>query len=222
MVNAPPVTNDFLLLYYITDRKQFSGVEFDRRESLLQRIAEAARCGIDFIQLREKDLSSRELEFLARAAMQKVREFGSTTRLLINSRTDIALAVEADGVHLRTKDLEGREVRKIWKFAGRQDAPSVALSCHTEAEVITAKDDAADFVVFAAVFEKQNAIGAAVAGIERLRSACQHGIPVLALGGVTIGNANSCIEAGAAGVAGIRLFQEGDLGETVSRLRGLR
>lgn len=210
-----------LLLCYITDRKQFSGVEFERRERLLQRIAEAARCGVDFIQLREKDLPSLELEFLAKAAVQKLRQSGSTTRLLINSRTDIALAVGGDGVHLRARDIKAREVRKIWKLAGRNDAPSVSLSCHTEAEVITAKDDAADFVVFAPVFEKQNTTGAEVTGIERLRSACQHGIPIVALGGVTVENAKSCIEAGAAGVAGIRLFQAGDLGETVSKLRGL-
>lgn len=211
-----------MLLYYITDRKQFPGVEFERRERLLQRIAEAARCGVDFIQLREKDLPSRELEFLAKAAVERVRQSGNTTRLLINSRTDIALAVGGDGVHLRATDIKACEVRKIWKLAGRSDAPSVSLSCHNPAEVITAKEDAADFVVFAPVFEKQNATGAEVAGIERLRSACQHGIPVLALGGITVENANSCIEAGAAGVAGIRLFQAGDLGETVSRLRGVR
>lgn len=208
-----------MLLYYITDRKQFSGVEFERREQLLQRIAEAARSGVDFIQLREKDLPSRELEFLAKAAVERVRQSGNTTRLLINSHTDIALAVGGDGVHLRARDIKAREVREIWKLAGRNDAPSVSLSCHTEAEVITAKDDAADFVVFAPVFEKQNATGAEVAGIERLRSACQHGIPVLALGGITVENANSCIEAGAAGVAGIRLFQEGDLSQTLRRLR---
>jgi thiamine-phosphate pyrophosphorylase len=210
-----------LLLYYITDRKQFPGVEFECRQQLLQRIAEAARCGVDHIQLRERDLPSRELELLAKAAVQKVRESGSATRLLINSRADIALAVSADGVHLRAMDVNAGEVRKIWKLTDRQDTPTVAVSCHTEVEVITAKDNGADFVVFAPIFEKQNATRAESAGIERVRSACQHDIPVLALGGVTVENANSCLESGAAGVAGIRLFQDGDLAETVRILRTL-
>src|SRR5213595_110766 len=94
------------LLYYITDRMQFPGDESSRRKQLLAKIAEAARCGVDFIQLREKDLSTRELELLAREAICVVRENSqSNTQLLINSRTDIALAVGLNGVHLRSDDI---------------------------------------------------------------------------------------------------------------------
>ena len=80
-----------LRLYYITDRKQFAGPEPERRERLLQKIEEASRSGVDYIQLREKDLPSRELEQLAREAMRRLA--GSKSKLLMNSRTDIALAV---------------------------------------------------------------------------------------------------------------------------------
>jgi thiamine-phosphate pyrophosphorylase len=205
-----------LLLYNISDRTQFPGTEHQRREQLIARIAEAARAGIDFIQLREKDLPSRELEELARAIVQRVREARGGARVLINSRTDIAIAAGADGVHLRSSDVSPADVRRIWKTAGLQSAPVVAVSCHTEQEVHAAKMAGADFVVFGPVFGKSGTPGV---GLPALRGACVHEIPVLALGGVNDENFRSCIEAGAAGVAGIRLFQEGDLSATVSQLR---
>jgi thiamine-phosphate pyrophosphorylase len=211
-----------LLLYYITDRTQFLGTEYERRERLLERIAEASSCSIDFIQLREKDLPARELEFLARAAIEKVRAYGTRTRLLINSRSDVALGVGADGVHLRSNDISPDDVRNIWRLAGSKIDPIVGVSCHTDPEVGTAKKNGSDFVVFGPVFEKKDASVSTSPNIgeERLRSVCQHGIPVLALGGVTTENAPLCIEAGAAGVAGIRLFQQGDLVNMLKNLRG--
>ena len=208
-----------MLLYYITDRKQFPGTDQKRWERLLDNICEAARRGIDYIQLREKDLSGRELERLAREVAQMIRASGSKTQLLINSRTDIALAVGADGVHLRSSDIYPKDVRKIWREANGAKDPVVAVSCHTEAEVIAAKQSGADFVVFGPVFEKSELAEIHVAGLQGLGSACRHDIPVLALGGVTLTNAQSCIEAGAAGIAGIRLFQKNEIEEMVKTLR---
>jgi len=205
-----------LLLYYISDRTQFSGTEEQRRELLVERIAEAARAGIDFIQVREKDLPSRELEKLARAIVQRVREARGAARVLINSRTDIAIAAGADGVHLRSSDVSPADVRRIWKTAGLPSAPVIAVSCHTSQEVHAAKMAGADFVVFGPVVGKSGIPGV---GLPALRATCVHEIPVLALGGVNGENFRSCVEAGGAGVAGIRLFQEGDLSATVSRLR---
>jgi thiamine-phosphate pyrophosphorylase len=210
-----------LLLYYITDRRQFAGDEQQRRERLLVHISKAARCGVDFIQLREKDLTTRELENLAKVAVNAVRSSGGTTRVLTNSRTDLAIMAGADGVHLRSKDISPTEVRSIWTLAGRTDRPKVAVSCHTEAEVMKAKNNGADFVVFGPVFENKDRAKVEPCGFQQLSSACRHGIPVLALAGVTVENAVSCIEAGAAGVAGIRLFQEGDVAEMVNMLRAL-
>lgn len=209
-----------MLLCYITDRKQFSGGETQRREQLLERIAQAARCGVDFIQLREKDLGGRELEELARAAVARIRSSESKSRLLINSRTDVALAAGADGVHLRSKDVSTVDVRGIWREAGGATQAMVAVSCHCESEVVAARNAGADFVVFGPVFEKKDSPGAATAGVKALGPACGHEIPVFALGGVTVANAASCIRAGAKGIAGIRLFQEGDLEKTVAKLRG--
>jgi thiamine-phosphate pyrophosphorylase len=215
------LTTDSLLLYYITDRTQFPGAESERRQRLLKKIAEAAHAGVDYVQLREKDLPARELESLAQDAAQVIRESHSKARLLINSRTDIALAARADGVHLTSNDISPFDVRKIWHAAQKPDEPIIGVSCHNEAEVIEAKRAAGDFVVFGPVFEKRGVAELSETGIDQLRKACRHKIPVIALGGVTLQNARSCIEAGANGVAGIRLFQEGDVSTTVQKLRNL-
>ncbi len=104
------------VLYYITDRAALPGDERARRLRLLDKIAEAARCGVDYIQLREKDMPTRDLEPLAREAVEIIHQLLEENRelktvLLINSRTDVALASGADGVHLRADDVSPREVR---------------------------------------------------------------------------------------------------------------
>jgi thiamine-phosphate pyrophosphorylase len=180
----------------------------------LERIAQAARCGVDFIQLREKDLSVRELESLAYEAVKAVRKSGSKTQLLVNSRTDVAIASGADGVHLRADDVLPAEVRAIYN-PGRKKLPVVGVSCHDIHDVERAVSEAATFAVFAPVFEKR---GVHPAGLGMLVQVCLQKIPVLALGGVTVENAAVCIRAGAAGVAGIRLFQDGDLQEKLIKL----
>ncbi len=224
-----------MLLYYITDRSQFPGAEAERRSRLLEKIAEAARAGIDFIQLREKDLCARDLESLAREAVGLCRETRNEERkvcLLINHRGDVALAVGAAGVHLRSDDISAADARALLsrnpQLATRNFL--VAVSCHTAAEIALAESQGADFAVFAPVFEKSGRKGA---GLEALRQACAravapdvkveagliHSMPVLALGGVTLENAGACLDAGAAGIAAIRLFQENDVAQVVARLR---
>jgi thiamine-phosphate pyrophosphorylase len=221
------------LLYYITDRTAFAGDEPVRRRRVLQKISEAARAGVDYIQLREKDLPTRDLESLARDAVKIVTELRTEnpeirTALLVNSRTDVALAVKADGVHLRAGDISPQEVRAIWRKCGagalaRERPPQdviVGVSCHSSAEAAQAAAAAATFAVFAPVFEKKDALATAPTGLAALAEACRSRIPVLALGGVTPGNAQQCLDAGAAGIAAIRLFQENDIAAVVKRLRG--
>ena len=217
-----------MLLYYITDRSAFPGDEATRRRLLLEKIAEAARCGVDYIQLREKDLSTHDLESLAHEAVHTIRTNAQlrienrelATLLFINSRSDVALAVGADGVHLRSDDISAADARATWKGAG--GAPAVVgVSCHSAVEVGEVEQQGADFAVFAPVFEKKDAPGVRPTALDALRQACRHKIPALALGGVTLENARACLETGAAGIAAIRLFQENDLTEIVSTLRGL-
>jgi len=218
-----------MFLYYITDRSAFEGNGPQQCAALLRRIADAARAGVDYIQLREKDLPARKLEGLAREIVGAVRDNSDTAKLLINSRSDIALAVGADGVHLPTRELAPPDVRRLWmRCSGNK--PLIGVSAHATEEVRCAESQGADFAVLAPIFEKVQA-GIPGIGLEALRAACagtQHEsketpgrFPVLALGGVTIANGADCIEAGAAGVAGIRLFQEGDVFEAVRRLRQL-
>jgi thiamine-phosphate pyrophosphorylase len=104
--------------------------------------------------------------------------------------------------------------------AGHPARLLVSVSCHSAADVARAASEGADFAFFAPVFEKQNAPLASPAGLDGLREACRQKIPVLALGGITLQNARACLDAGAAGIAAIRLFQENDIAETVRHLRG--
>jgi thiamine-phosphate pyrophosphorylase len=211
-----------LLLCYITDRTRFPGDENARQHALLEKIAEASRAGVDLIQVREKDLSSRKLEALVYSARRVVRENTAepATRLLINSRSDIALAGGADGVHLRSQDISPLDVRRIWIDAGNSLRALVSVSCHTVAEVASTASAGADFAVFAPVFAKKDSTATKAAGLDQLREACQQKIPVLALGGITLENAAACIDSGAAGIAAIRLFQENNIADVMRRLRG--
>lgn len=229
-----------MFLYYITDRKQFPGTVCEQLKSLLDRIASAAKAGIDYIQLREKDLSAKQLEALAREALRIVRDHGASTRLLINSRIDIALAVGADGVHLTSTDILPSDARAIQASSDSatrsRTLPSswlVAVSCHSLPEVRLAESHGADFAVLAPIFEKPGTKVPAL-GVETLSLATrQHEppdsrveagdqrakVPVVALGGITLSNASECIRKGVSGVAGIRLFQQGNIAETVKILR---
>ncbi len=217
-----------MLLYYVTDRNRFAGTEASRCQELLRRIADAARAGVDYIQLREKDLSSRQIESLAAEAVRAVRDRSATTKLLINGRPDVALAVGADGVQLPSGQLTAKEVHALWMQCS-DIPPLIGVSVHTVAEVRDAEGQGADFAVLAPIFEKVQT-GAAGIGLEALRAACAGQqpsadlagrCPVLAMGGVSLSNARGCLEAGAGGVAGIRIFQQGDLFETVKWLRAL-
>jgi thiamine-phosphate pyrophosphorylase len=206
-------------LYYITDRRQFAGGAAEQERLLLEKIRECAAAGVEYVQLREKDLSTRELEKLVCKAVAAVAESG--TKLLINSRTDVALAGGAHGVHLPGNDLTASEVRSIFTRA-RAEAPVIGVSAHSLADVASAEAHGADFAVFAPVFEKAGT--ANTAGLETLREICHRAhaaMPVFALGGVTLQNARLCLEAGAAGIAGIRLFQENQVSSVVKSLGSL-
>jgi thiamine-phosphate pyrophosphorylase len=208
-----------MLLCYITDRRQFMGHAEDQKRQLLEKIAECAAAGVDYIQLREKDLTARQLLELAREALLRIPK-GATTKLLINSRIDVALASNAHGVHLPADDLSGSDARAIFGTAGNIHA-QIGVSTHTVEEVAYAEAHGADLAVFGPVFEKKSE--SINDGLERLKKACWRPrvgspMPLLALGGITLENAFRCIEAGAVGVAGIRLFQEKSAKEIVDVL----
>jgi thiamine-phosphate pyrophosphorylase len=179
--------------YYITDRKAVGGFR-----PLLDVIRDQMHLGVDFIQIREKDVTARELFEFALTVMEvRATELRApfSTKVLINSRADVALAIGAEGVHLPSD-------------APQQTLPGllVARSCHTLDEIRTTT---ADFVTFGPVFSSPSK-GEGV-GVEMLEAACRLGRRVYALGGVNWDNAATCMQAGAEGIAGIRLFQEPEL-----------
>ncbi|MGB9122619.1 MAG: thiamine phosphate synthase [Candidatus Angelobacter sp.] len=212
-----------LQFYYITDRRQFPGDGHEQEQRLLAKIAECAAAGVDLVQLREKDLETRALEDLALKTVAALG--GSRTQLLINSRTDVVLACGAHGVHLPANDLSASEVRSIFARAGRSE-PVIGVSTHSLSEVASAEAHGASFAVFGPVFEKSGS--ANPEGLEQLRRIChraeaaQPPMPLWALGGITLENAQQCAAAGAAGIAAIRLFQQNDVHALVKKLRALR
>jgi thiamine-phosphate pyrophosphorylase len=209
-----------MLRYAITDRVRLASSEPSRREALLNQARQCAAAHVDFLQLREKDLPLRELVELARAAFNIFAgHSGTRPKLLINSRADVAVACRVDGVHLTSSEgeLTPEQVTTLYA-AAHLPTPVVSISCHSLAEVTHARTLVPSVILFGPVFEKvvsdpstehtTEALIARGTGVNLLRAVCAAAapIPVLALGGVTEANTLDCLEAGAAGIAGIRLF----------------
>jgi thiamine-phosphate pyrophosphorylase len=201
------------ILCYVTDRKAFGLMAgADASRVLIERIGQAMRAGVDWIQLREKDLEGRTLFTLASQAMalsaETARAAGQKTRILINDRLDVAWASHAGGVHLGEDSLPAGEVTHWRKQAGGSDF-LVGVSCHSLEAAMQAAAAGADYIVFGPVFAtpSKQAFGAPQ-GLHELERICRAvSVPVLAIGGITIENARDCFETGAAGIAAIRLFQ---------------
>ena len=172
---------------YVTDRRQ---------GDLLAHVARAVADGVDMIQVREKDLAAVDLLDLV-CRVRDVAAAGTQTKVLVNGRLDIALIAGIDGVHLPGDGLPAAQVRPHVRTLG--------VSCHSIEEAIQAERDGVDYIIFGPVFETP---GKRAVGIDALRRVVQAvKIPVLAIGGITAENTPSVLEAGAAGIAAIRMFQ---------------
>jgi thiamine-phosphate pyrophosphorylase len=241
------------ILCYVTDRLALDVPAGASREAaLLARIMDAVDAGLDWIQMREKDLDAGSLLDLARAAVADAAVASRTAqggmgsgpssdfaskripiRILINDRLDIACAAGAGGVHLGEESLPIREVVQNiarWKDAAGREDFLVGASCHSVEGARLAADSGADYIFFGPVFATPSkASYGPPQGLAPLSEICRSvSIPVLAIGGITADNAAACLEAGAAGIAAIRLFQTwfqggagiGSLGAQIARFRG--
>ncbi len=171
--------------------------------ALVARVAAAARAGVHLIQIRQPDREARPLVRLVERAVAAVR--GTAARVLVNDRVDIAVAAGAHGAHLRGNSMPAARVRTM--------VPAgfvLGRSVHSpdEAGRVTS-DGSVDYLLVGTIFPTASKPGATPAGLRMLAAACQAtSVPVLAVGGIQVERLTGVAEAGAAGVAAIRLFAE--------------
>ena len=180
-------------LYVVTDRHEAAG------RALEEIVAAAAQGGAGAIQLREKDLSARDLYALGARLQATLAPYG--VPLLINDRLDVALALDAAGVHLAGHSLPTAVARRVLG-AGKL----LGVSTHSVEEACRAAEDGADFIVFGPVFTTPSKVAyGPPQGLQQLRTVARAvPIPVIAIGGIDHTNLPQVVQAGAYGVAMIR------------------
>jgi len=216
------------ILCYVTDRRSLPlATSGDAHRLLVESIGRAARAGVDWIQLREKDYTGREWAGLVKESLERVKDAGAPIRILVNDRLDVALAGGAGGVHLSENGIPVAEACRLRDdfFSTRGGRPDflVGVSCHSRGAALGAARGGADYIHFSPIYNTPaKASYGPPQGLERLAQiASAVDVPVIAIGGITRENAPECFRAGAAGIAAIRLFQEpGALREIVSDLHG--
>jgi thiamine-phosphate pyrophosphorylase len=213
---APPIRE--LKLCYVTDRKSLALTGAEQTRLLLGKMENAAQARVDWIQIREKDLSGRELAALVTEAVRRVP---ASCRILVNDRLDVAIACGAGGVHLSEQSISLQDAKNLLRATAMRSDFLVGVSAHSIESVVKAAHGGADYVIFGPVYETplKTKFGAPQ-GIDQLAKACQSvTIPVIAIGGITAENAAQCTAASAAGIAAIRLFQEAaDVAAVVRKL----
>jgi thiamine-phosphate pyrophosphorylase len=211
----------------VTDLQSLSADEStDTRAALLDKIEAAAFAGVDWIQIREKQLSARECTRLTRQALQRSADSavdtGTRARIIVNDRLDVALATQTGGVHFGESSLPPQEARQLVLALHREEDFLIGVSCHSLEAAKSAERGGADYLFFGPVFETPSkAAYGPPQGLHRLAEVCRSvSIPVLAIGGITLENTAACFSAGASGIAAIRLFQDSeDLSVLVQALR---
>lgn len=186
----------------------------EERISFVDRLSSAADAGVDLIQVREKGLSVRNLSMLVRDILSTVA--GTSTKIIVNERFDVALSAGAHGVHLTSSSIPGEIVRsKV------PDDFLIGKSTHSIAEIQSVKGFA-DYVFFSPVFDTPSKKGILEPkGLDELRAAVMAagGMPVIALGGIDLANVTAVAKSGVAGVAGIGMFETAEIGLTVEEIR---
>jgi len=190
----------------VTDRRALGPRDSPVGAGLIESIRNATEAGVDWVQLREKDMGGRELLALTRAAVA----VAGSTKIVVNDRLDVAVAAGAFGVHLGGDSIAAVDVVGWRRAENVGQGFLVGVSCHSLEDVQRGQAAGADYIFFGPVFDTpaKRKFGAPQ-GLDRLAEVCRGArVPVIAIGGVNEGNAHDCIRAGAAGIAAIRLFQE--------------
>jgi thiamine-phosphate pyrophosphorylase len=219
------------ILCYVTDRRSFlAAPQKDWLDPLLEKIELAAAAGVDWIQLRERDLSGKQSASLTREALHRVLQQAGhakvRTRILVNDRLDVALAEQTGGVHLGENSLPVQEAKRLLEASpAAKSVPRgflTGVSRHSLEAAQSAATAGADYIFFGPVFVTPSKAAFGVPqGLDRLAQLCTSvAIPVLAIGGITLENAPACFSAGASGIAAIRLFQ--DSADPASIVRAIR
>jgi thiamine-phosphate diphosphorylase len=190
------------MICMVTDRRRLSSGEaaLDR---LVELVGSAGRAGIELVQVRERDLDARSLVGLVTRCVAAIA--GTRTKVVVNDRADVAVAAGAAGVHLRSDSIDAAAARTLLA-----EGALVGRSVHDagEAAGITA-GGVVDYLIFGTLYQTPSKDeGHPVATLDALRATCRAaaGIPVLAIGGMTVERAADAARAGASGIAGIGLF----------------
>jgi thiamine-phosphate pyrophosphorylase len=236
--SRPVIDRESPILCYVTDRRSLPVPSTASASALVEKIAAVAAAGIDWVQIREKDLSGRELVALTRVAIAR----SSSARTIVNDRLDVAISAGAGGVHLGEAGLPIADVAKWVNRSGSgvvvsdqgaaaqfsvtaSDDFLIGASCHSFEGAKAAVRDGANYIFFGPVFATPSKVQfGEPQGLKKLAAVCGAvSVPVIAIGGIKLENAGECIAAGAAGIAAIRLFQDAaNPAQVVSTLRKLR
>lgn len=228
-MSLPSNSHPAPVLCYVTDRRILSGTAGSKEPGALPHKIEAAgAAGVDWIQIREKDLSGKDSAQLTREALSRVAKWAANraapAKILVNDRLDIALSERADGVHLSERGLPVSDAKRLVNSLGRSREFLIGKSCHSLEAAKSAEKSGADYIFFGPIFATPSkAVYGAPQGLERLAEICDAvSISVMAIGGITLTNSSACLAAGASGIAAIRLFQDAtDIAAVVADFRSL-
>jgi thiamine-phosphate diphosphorylase len=206
------------IIAMVTDRRQSAASQETGLDMVVAAAGRAARAGVDLIQIRERDIDDRSLLALVAGVRNAVG--GTHAQVLVNDRIDLAMASQADGVHLPAQAVAASRARAMVP-----EGFLVGRSVHSEPEALAADHDGGcDYLIFGSVFASASKrAGHPVAGPDALARVCESvRLPVLGIGGITVERAPEVARAGASGIAAIGLFATADevtLRSVVSRLR---